>query len=87
MTKTEKSPSKSRVSYSAELRAAMKDGNCGLLTISLTLPNGERLEEQGTIDVLQCQFAKWAMVALFCPEVRELPDLEQTIKQLMNRQP
>lgn len=76
---------KSRVSYPPALRSDAKAKQHGLLTVSLTLPNGERLEEQGVVGIPDCMFAKWAMAILFCPEVRALPDLEATIRQLMEK--
>ena len=74
---------KRRATYPKELRSEAKEKQHGLLTISIELSNGELLEEQGTVDVKQAMFAKWAMAMLFCDQVRELPDLEALIKQLM----
>ena len=56
----------------------------GLATVSLTLPNGERLEEQRPVSVLESMFLKWAMALVFCDEVRDLPDLEKVVKELVS---
>lgn len=74
---------KRRTTYPQELRAEAKARGHGLVTISIEFPNGERLEEQKTADVLQAQFAKWAMVLLFTKEAQSLPDLEGKLKQMM----
>jgi len=75
---------KRRASYPKELRAEAKAKQHGLLTISIELANGDLLEEQATVDVKQAMFAKWVMAMIFCPEVRDLPDLETTIRELIN---
>lgn len=77
---------KTRVSYPKELRSEAGATQRGLATVSLTMPNGERLEEQATLDPQQCMFLKWAMAMIFCPEVRQLPDLEATVRGLMENQ-
>jgi len=75
---------KRRATYPKDLRAEAKAKQHGLVTISIEFANGELSEEQGTVDVLQAQFAKWAMAHLFSDEVRELPDLEQHLRNLIN---
>jgi hypothetical protein len=74
---------KRRATYPKQLRAEAKSKQHGLCTVSIEFPNGELMEHQGTIDVLQGQFAKWAMALLFCDEVRRRPDLESVVKELM----
>ena len=76
---------KRRATYPKDLRAEAKSKQHGLVTVSIEFPNGEVLEEQGTADVLQCQFAKWGMVLLFADEVRKLPHLEQIVLQLLSK--
>ena len=74
---------KRRCTYPKELRSEAKAKQDGLLTISLEMPDGTLLEEQAVVTVKQAQFAKWAMVILFCEEIRVLPDLEAMIKELV----
>lgn len=74
---------KSRVSYPKEVRAAAKAAGHGLLTVSLKMANGELLEEQTDVGMLDTKFAKWAMVLLFCEEVRDKPDMEKVVRELM----
>jgi hypothetical protein len=76
--------SKSRVSYPAELRSRAKVYQAGLVTIAVQFPDGTKMEQQGTADVLGCQFAKWAMALLFADDVKNLPDLERTLKELLD---
>lgn len=75
---------KRRATYSKELRKQAKEEQKGLLTISIELQNGERMEEQGVFAPEQLLFAKWAMAMLFCDELRSLPDLEGMIRRLMS---
>lgn len=74
---------RTRVSYAKGMRSDAKAKQAGLITISVTMPNGDRIEEQSFGSVDQCRFAKWAAAMLFCEEVRDLPNLEDTIKTLM----
>lgn len=76
---------KTRVAYEKGMRASAKERREGLVTISVTTPDGERYEEQKVATVDECRFARWAMALLFCDEVvRRLPDLQGTIRRLMN---
>lgn len=86
--KTEKKAAKarSRVSYSKDMRADARARQDGLVTISVETPDGERHEGQAIADPLRCRFARWAAAVLFCPEVRDLPDLESLVRQLMENQ-
>lgn len=83
MADTKKSAEKTRVSYGKEVRDAAKARGEGLITISITMPNGERVEHQAGADPKSCMFAKWAAAILFCPDVKQLPDLENLIRNLM----
>jgi len=74
---------KVRATYPKDLRAIAKARQQGLCTVSIEFANGERMEHQAPIDVIQAQFAKWAMAILFCEEVRERPDLESVVRKLM----
>lgn len=72
-----------KVSYPVEMKKVAKARGDGLAAVSIVLPNGDRIEEQGVLTPEQCMFLKWAMAMVFCPEVRQLPGLEETIRQLM----
>lgn len=74
---------KRRATYPKELRADAKAKQHGLLTISIEFANGTLLEEQRTINIDQAMFAKWAMALLFAEELQKFPDLETTIKELI----
>lgn len=74
---------KTRVTYSKELRAAAKDRQLGVATVHVDFPNGERLEEQGVLTLEQMHFLRWAAAMVFCPEVKALPNLEETVRRLM----
>lgn len=71
-------PSKSRVSYDKDLRSAAKAAGQGLITISVTQPNGERVEYQVRGSAKECRFAKWAGILLGEPEAA--PCLETFIR-------
>ena len=73
-------PSKSRCSYDKDLRAAAKAAGQGLITVSVTYPNGERDEFQVRGSASDCRFAKWAGVMLSEGEARPLPDLEEVVR-------
>jgi len=70
---------KSRVSYDKDLRAEAKAAGQGLITISVTQPNGERIEYQVAGNAEMCRFAKWAGVCLGEDEVR--PCLETIVQE------
>lgn len=76
---------KRRCTYSKELRAEQKMKQGCLVTISVEFPNKELLEEQGVVDIKAGQFTKWIMAKLFCPEVKNLPDLETYIRERLER--
>ncbi len=75
---------KLRTTYPKEIRSLAKQRYHGVCTVSIEFANGDRMEEQGTIDVSQGQFAKWAMAMLFCEQLKDLPDLEPLIQSLIN---
>lgn len=75
---------KTRVSYPKELRATAKDRQLGVATVHIDFPSGERLEEQGVLTLQQMRFLRWAAAVVFCPEVRDLPDLGATIRRMMS---
>jgi hypothetical protein len=79
-----RSKPKSRVTYPAELRSRAKVYQAGLVTIAVQFPDGTKMEQQGTADVLGCQVAKWAMALLFADDVKNLPNLERTLKELLD---
>ena len=79
MTKTSKI--KLRTTYPKEIRAKAKAERKGVATISIEFPNGERMETQGPVDHLQCEFLRWASVMMFCDE---LPDLHDIVKELVD---
>ncbi len=70
---------KSRVSYEKTLRSAAKASGRGLITFSVTYPNGERDEWQMAGNAATCRFAKWAAVLASNPSV--FPDLEEIVRQ------
>lgn len=72
-----------RATYPKGLRKMAKERGHGVCTISVEFPNGERMEEQGTVDMKQAEFAKWAMAMLFCEQL-QLPELEPLIRKLMS---
>lgn len=76
---------KSRVTYPKELKAGAKEHGLGLATISVTCSDGSRLEEQGTMTVQEYQFLKWTMTMVFCDEVKKLPDVQEFIRQQIER--
>ena len=69
---------KSRVSYAAGMRPKAKAEGLGLITISVTSPNGELTEYQVHGNARLCRFAKWAGVMLGEPEAA--PCLETFIR-------
>jgi hypothetical protein len=73
--------SKSRVSYDKDLRAAAKAAGEGLITISVTHPNGERTEYQVRGSAKECRFARWAGVLLGEPEAQ--PCLETFVRDVL----
>jgi len=79
-TGTTEPKAKARCSYPAELRKEAKAEAKGLITISVTLPNGERDEMQMAADAEECRYARWAASALD-RRVRPLPDLESPVRQ------
>lgn len=72
-------PKKSRVSYDKALRSEAKAAGEGLITISVTHPNGDRTEYQVRGNAKSCLFAKWAGVMLGEPEAQ--PCLETFIRE------
>lgn len=81
----EKPKEKTRVSYPKEMRSEANFLMKGLVTISVTFPDGTRLERQQSADVDECQFAKWAAVLLGRPDVRPLPLLEEVVREVCER--
>lgn len=73
---------KTRVSYPKEIRSEANFMMKGMVTISVTFPDGTRLEQQQSADVDECQFAKWAAVLLGRPDVRPLPLLEDVVREV-----
>ena len=73
---------KSRVSYAAEMRKEASWTLRGLVTISVTLPDGTRLEVQKVANDSECAFAKWAMVLLDREDTRPVPDLQEVVRQV-----
>lgn len=72
---------KKRVSYDKDMRAHAKAAGAGLITIAITMPNGDHEEYQTPGTAKSCRFAKWAGVALKYEEARgALPDLEEIIR-------
>ena len=45
------------------------------------------MEEFQTIDHKQAEFLKWAAAIAFCDEVRELPDLQEIVRKLIESRP
>ena len=82
---TKEAKPKSRVSYAKEMRSEASMWLKGLVTISVTLPDGTRHEHQMVADDGECAFAKWAMVMLGREDVRPLPDLEEIIRRVCQR--
>ena len=76
-----------KIAYPVPLKQEAKRRDAGMATVSVVLPDGTRFEEQGVLTLEQCMFFKWAMALVFCDQVRELPDLEATIRQLMEKKP
>ena len=76
---------KSRATYPKELKAEAKEHGLGLATVSVTLLDGSRLEKQGTVTVQECQFLMWIMTVVFCDEVKKLPDVQEFIRQQIER--
>lgn len=72
---------KTRTSYPKELRSEANFKNLGLVTVSVTFPDGSRQEHQMVADLDECQFAKWAMVLLGREDVRAYPDLEELVRR------
>lgn len=72
---------KTRCSYEKEVRAQAKAGGLGLITVSVTHANGDRYEVQVAANASDCRFAKWAGVLLSEEEARPLPDLEQFVRE------
>ncbi len=56
----------------------------GVACVSIEMPNGDRMENFERIDHLQAEFLRWAAAIAFCKEVRELPNLHDIIKDLMD---
>tara|TARA_R110002167_G_scaffold93122_1_gene249755 strand:+ start:10968 stop:11216 length:249 start_codon:yes stop_codon:yes gene_type:complete len=74
---------KLRASFPAELRAKAKAENAGVISISIEFPNGDREERQMTGNALECRFARWAAVMLSEPQVKELVDLEEVVRDAL----
>ena len=55
----------------------------GVACVSIEAPNGDRMENFEQVDHLQCEFLKWAAAIAFCEELRELPDLQEIVRNLM----
>ncbi len=55
----------------------------GVACVSIEMSNGDRMEHFERIDHLQAEFLKWASAMAFCDEVRELPDLEKIVRELI----
>jgi len=73
---------KKRVSYDKDMRSDAKAAGRGLITVSVTFPNGEHEEYQTQGSASDCRFARWAGVALKYEEARgALPDLETLIRE------
>jgi len=76
---------KTRVTYPKELKAEAKGPDYGLVTISVTFPDGSRLEEQQVCSANECQFAKWTMACLFTDIPRPLPDLQNILRSYVEK--
>jgi len=72
---------RSRCSYPAEVRSEAKAMVGGLITISVTLPNGDRDEMQMAANAAECKFARWAAALLAREDARPVPDLEQFVRE------
>lgn len=80
-----KDKTRTRVSYAKETRSEAKAKQAGLVTVSITMPNGDRVEAQGVVGSEGCVFAKWVAASLFCEEIRRLPDLGGMLRELMEK--
>lgn len=76
---------KTRVAYPKELKKEAKNPDFGLVTISVTFPDGSRLEEQQVCSASECQFAKWAAACLFADIPRPLPDLQKILRNYVEK--
>lgn len=70
---------KLRMTYPAGFREKGK----GVACVSIEMANGDRMENFEKVDHLQCEFLKWASAIAFCSELRELPDLEKIVRELI----
>jgi len=59
----------------------------GVACVSIERADGSRMEEFQTIDHKQAEFLKWAAAIAFCDEVRELPDLQEIVRKLIESRP
>lgn len=77
---------KKRVSYDKDMRSSAKADGRGLITISVTFPDGQHEEYQTTGNAKDCRLARWVGVALKYEEARgALPDIESLIRDHVER--
>lgn len=73
---------KKRVSYDKDMRSDAKKAECGLVTISVTFPDGTHEEYQTLASPKDCRLARWVGVAFQHEEARgALPDIENLIRE------
>ena len=74
---------KLRTSFPQELHAQAKAEGKGKISITIEFPNGDREERQFVGNANQCRFARWAGVLLGEPQVKDLPDVEGIVRDLI----
>lgn len=72
-----------KISYAKEVKDAAKIEDCGMFTVSIVFPNGERFDVQDAAkSVKACNLLKWALAAVTAEEVTEV-DLEAILNTVM----
>lgn len=77
---------KSRCTYSKEMRAEASLAMKGLVTVSVKMLDGTLVEFQGPANLDEQQAVKWFAVLLGRPELRPLPNAEDSIREICEAQ-
>jgi hypothetical protein len=72
---------KSRATYSKEMRSEAKAKGLGLVTISVSYPNGEIYELQMPADPVACRCVAWTGGLI--ESGGEIPDIESEVRRLL----
>lgn len=74
-----------KISYAKEVNEAAKKTGCGMFTVSVVFPNGERYDVQDAAPSLAaCHLLKWALAAVTAEECKSV-DLEALLNEAMKQ--